>query len=73
MQHNNIRKLDEGITTLCNKIETEVIPKLSESCDTSKTIEIQNKIEDLKQSRGEIWYNRIAGLSSIIGLILTIL
>ncbi len=73
LQHYDIQKLNDGMTLLCRKIETEIIPKLPKESDADRIIEIKKKIQDLKQSKEEIWFNRVAGLSSIVGLILTIL
>ncbi len=73
LQHHDIQKLNDEITLLCGKIETEIIPKLPKANDAHRIIEIQKKIQYLKQSKEEIWFNRVAGLSSIVGLILTIL
>lgn len=73
LQRYDIQKLNDGMTLLCRKIETEIIPKLPKASDTHRIIEIQKKIQDLKQSKEEIWFNHVAGLSSIVSLILTIL
>ncbi len=70
LQHHDLSILNDEITRLADEIAIEVIPKLSETSDTKKVIE---KLQELKQSEGELWFNRAAALSSIIGLILSIL
>ena len=70
VQHHDLNSLNEDINSLAGEIETKVIPGLSETSDTQIVIE---KLQDLKQSKGEVWFNRVAALSSIISLVLTIL
>jgi DNA repair ATPase RecN len=70
VQHQDIHSLNEEISRLAGEIETMVIPDLPETNGTQTVIEV---LHDLKQSKGEVWFNRAAALSSLIGLVLTIL
>ena len=70
LQQHNIHTVNEEITRLTGEIETKVIPQLPETSDAQRVIE---ELHDLKQSKGEVWFNRAAALSSLIGLVLTIL
>jgi HEAT repeat protein len=70
VQHHDLNSLNKEITRLAGEIETKVIPRLPEASDTQIVIE---KLHDLKQSKGDVWFNRVAALSSIISLVLTIL
>jgi HEAT repeat protein len=70
VQHQDLHSLNEEITRLAGEIETKVIPQLPETSDAQRVIE---ELQDLKQSKGEAWFNRAAALSSIISLILAIL
>ncbi len=70
VQHHDLNSLNEEISRLAGEIETRVIPQLPETSDAQRVIE---ELHDLKQSKGEVWFNRAAALSSIIGLVLTIL
>jgi HEAT repeat protein len=70
VQHQDIHSLNEEISRLAGEIETMVIPELPETNGTQTVIEV---LHDLKQSKGEVWFNRAAALSSLIGLVLTIL
>lgn len=69
-QHHNIQRINHDITKVCLQIETEIIPRLPKTSDTQRIIE---ELHVLKQSEKEIWFNHIAGLSSVIGLLITIL
>lgn len=69
-QQKKFNQLNNEITRLANEIETKVIPYLPH---TDKVNNIIEEIHKLKQCREEMWFNRGAGLASIIGLILTIL
>ena len=69
-QNQNFQELNDGMKNICNIIESEIIPKLPENDD--KQI-ILDKIDELKQSDTETLFNRVAGFSSIIGLILPLL
>lgn len=69
-QHHNLQRINNDITKICEQIENKVIPRLPQTSDTQMIME---KLHDLKQSEKEIWFNRVAGLSSIIGLLITIL
>ena len=70
LQHHALHTLNEEIARLAEEIETKVIPRLPETSDAQRIIE---KLQDLKQSKGEVWFNRVAALSSIISVLLTIL
>jgi asparagine synthetase B (glutamine-hydrolysing) len=70
LQYFDLHISNEGIARLDEEIESKIIPRLPETSDTQRVIE---KLQDLKQSRGEHWFYRVAALSSIISLILTIL
>jgi HEAT repeat protein len=70
VQHHDLRTLNDEISRLAGEIETRIIPQLPETSDAQRVIE---ELHDLKQSKGEVWFNRAAALSSLIGLVLTIL
>lgn len=70
LKQHDFNKLNNDIIRLCGEIENEVVPKLSQTSDMQS---ILGKLHDLKQSKAEVWFNRVAGLSSIIGLLLTTL
>lgn len=70
LQFHDLRMLNSEINRLVREIEIEVIPKLPQTNDTQMIIE---KIQNLKQSKEEVWFNRVAGLSSIISFVITIL
>ena len=62
----DIQKLNDEITRLTLEIETVAIPKLPDTNDTRVILEEINK---LKMSKKETWLNRVADLSSIIGIL----
>lgn len=70
LQNQNFQELNNGMNNICNIIESEIIPKLPENEDKQTIID---KIDELKQSDAETLFNRAAGFSSIIGLILPLL
>ena len=70
LQNRNFKELNDGMNYICNIIENELLPKLPENEDKQTIID---KIDELKQSEAETLFNRAAGFSSIIGLILPLL
>lgn len=70
LQLQDLCTLSEEMARLVEEIENKVIPMLPETSDTQRVIE---KIQELKQSKRELWFNRAAALSSIIGLLLAVL
>ena len=70
LQNQNFKELNDGMNNICNIIESDIIPKLPENDDKQT---ILDKIDELKQSDTETLFNRVAGFSSIIGLILPLL
>ncbi len=77
LQHQNIQRLNDEMTKLANEIETKVVIKLPQTIQTQKIIDelktFNQCIQNLKMCTTEVWFNRVAGLASIIGGILTIL
>ncbi|MCK4797582.1 MAG: HEAT repeat domain-containing protein [Spirochaetes bacterium] len=69
LTENDIQRLNDEITRLALEIETKVIPKLPKTSDTHAILDELNK---LKQSDKEIWFNRVSGMSSLIGLLISI-
>jgi len=63
MQDLGFQTLNNEITRLAGEIKMNVIPMLPETSDTQTLIE---ELEDLKQPEGEIWFHRVAAISSII-------
>ena len=69
--HNqNFMLLNMEISNLTEEIKINVVPRLSDSEKTNIIIEMLN---DLEKSNGEKWFYRAASLSSIIGLIITVI
>ena len=69
LTENDIQRLNDEITRLTLEIETKVIPKLPQ---TSDNLAILDELNKLKQSDKEIWFNRVSGMSSLIGLLISI-
>ncbi len=70
LMEQNHQRLIRDVAELYEEIEKSVIPKLPKNDETKMIIE---KLQELKQSRGEKWFSRAADLSSLIGFILQIL
>jgi HEAT repeat protein len=66
----NHQRLIQDIAYLCDEIETSILPKLPKTDETQRILE---KLQDLKQSRGEKWLSRAADLTSLIGFMLQLL
>ncbi|MCX9086311.1 MAG: HEAT repeat domain-containing protein, partial [Candidatus Methanoperedens sp.] len=77
LQHQSIQRLNDEMTKLANEIETKVVTKLTQTSETQKILaelKIFNRcMQNSKPCTTEVWFNRMAGLASIIGGILTIL
>ena len=77
LQHQNIQRLNDEMTKLASEIETKVVIELPKTYETQKILDelkIFNQcIQNSKPCTTEVWFNRVAGLASIIGGILTIL
>jgi DNA repair ATPase RecN len=65
-QRQNLIELNEDIPRIVELIRND-ISQLPQSDNTELILE---KLQDLEQSKAENWFNRIAGLSSIISLAL---
>nr|WAI00055.1 MAG: HEAT repeat domain-containing protein [Candidatus Methanoperedens sp.] len=77
LQHQSIQHLNDKMTKLASEIETKVVIELPKTYETQKILDelkIFNQcIQKSKPCTSEVWFNRMAGLASIIGGILTIL
>ena len=77
LQHQSIQRLNDEMTKLASEIETKIIIKLPQTSETQNILEelktFNQCIQKSKPCTTEIWFNRVAGLASIIGGILTIL
>ena len=70
VQNQNFISLNMEISNLTDEIKINVVPQLPHSDNTDRIIEM---LKDLEKSRGENWFYRAASLSSIIGLIITVI
>jgi len=70
VQNQNFISLNMELSNLTEEIKINVVPRLPHSDNTDRIIEI---LEDLEKSKGENWFHRAASLSSIIGLIITVI
>jgi hypothetical protein len=77
LQHQSIQRLNDEMTKLASEIETKIVIKLPQTNETQKILKelktFNQCINNLKLCTTEVWFNRVAGLASIIGGILTIL
>jgi len=70
VQNQNFILLNMELSNLTEEIKINVVPRLPHSDNTDRIIEM---LKDLEKSRGENWFYRAASLSSIIGLIITMI
>ena len=76
LQHHSIQRLNDEMTTLASEI-AKVVIELPKTYETQKILDelkiFDQCIQNSKPCATEVWFNRVAGLASIIGGILTIL
>jgi len=70
VQNQNFISLNMELSNLTEEIKINVVPRLPDSEKTDIIIEM---LTDLEKSKGEKWFHRAASLSSIIGLIITVI
>jgi len=70
VQNQNFLSLNMEMLNLTEEIKINVVPRLPHSDSTDRIIEM---LEDFEKSKGENWFHRVASLSSIIGLIITVI
>ena len=70
VQNQNFISLNMEMSNLTEEIKINVVPRLPHCDNTDRIIEM---LKDLEKSRGENWFYRAASLSSIIGLIITVI